>query len=206
MPFSSRRPSVATERHRLRITSLVSIGVSFAAWRWLHDATVSLYLGLVAVLVTSVFWRWPKHEWLATPRLRMIHSDLGSRKLSRSYRSADDVMTLSDHLHVKNFFITDWLEECSEKLAIELQDALVKKVIAYVIAFLALLVVTMDSAHEKFTTAQLALKIGASLAVVGLPLLWDYSRWARQRNLNLELRAPDPPSSARTHTPNTPPG
>jgi hypothetical protein len=161
----------------------------YAVWRTIPDITVELYVALLTPLLFAGFWKWPRHTWLQTGRLQEIERAWGSRLLEKRYSPSDRVAAVADEYHIRSFVLADWLEETSERMAREIQAALVYKLFVYLFALVYFIAMALEQEGPP-STVELVLKIGASLTIFALPLAWDYSRWRHQKNVNFEVRPP----------------
>jgi hypothetical protein len=185
-----------SEGKRITLFGIALVIAEVGLWWWRKDVFVSAYGSMLGILASFRALSWPKASWLGRRHLDYIKDRTGHVEIGKLAKGAT-VRELEENHAAKQFFAAVVYEENNERLCVDIVEHFTPKIVYYGLAFIGALFLeapngaTVAASASPDPCAHLitTLKISGLVASALAPVLWDYTRYEKQKYLTKELRA-----------------
>jgi hypothetical protein len=175
----------------LKVLAFVGIlaAMEIVGWVKTRDPLVIFYLCLTWLFGTARILNWPRPSWWGAAHVDQVKTQWGQRKFDRNYTPAETVNRLSEFVAARSFFVSSTYHENTERLCNNYSDGLTMRILGFGLTALFLCLRT-DGHSLAIENVEGLLKLFGALMPAILTIVWDFSRFERQRFWNRELKAP----------------
>ncbi len=188
-----------SERTRVAAIVFLLVLIEIPLWTWKHDVFVSVYATILGILACFRAFNWPKPSWLGGNHLEYVKHRTAHVELGKINKGAT-IGQLETNQAAKQFFAAVIYEENNEALCNDIVEHFTPKILYY--GLLLMVALFLENPHaataagpnlNKCSVESLcgdkiaALKFLTLITSAVLPLLWDYTRYEKQKYWNKEL-------------------
>jgi len=181
------------EGKRLAIAGALLLVIEVLLWRWMHDVFVSVYASLLCILACFRALNWPKPAWLAGGHLEYVKNRARQAEIGKVPKGAK-VAQLEMNQAAKQFFAAVIYQENNETLCNDIVEHFTPKILYYAVALMIAMfldgprLALAAPAKDTCSSQETALKLVGLITSALLPLMWDYTRYEKQKYWSKELR------------------
>jgi len=182
-----------TEGKRLAIAGGLLLAVEVLLWWWMHDIFVSVYASLLCILAFFRALNWPKAAWLAGGHLEYVKNRARQMEIGKVPKGAT-IGQLAMNQAAKQFFAAMIYQENNEALCNDIVEHFTPKILYYGVALMIAMfldgpqLALAPPAKDMCSSQETALKFVGLIVSALLPLMWDYTRYEKQKYWSKELR------------------
>jgi hypothetical protein len=169
------------------IAALAGIAVT---WASAGNSILSIYVSIAVLFGLARVLDLPSASWWGARHVSSAKTAWGNRRLKHGFSPTDPIRKLSDVIGARAYFASVIFEENTRKLCTTYQDGLPMRIAGALLAALVFYWKNKTSGAPEVDDLSRGMNYFGAIAPALLALMWDYSRFERQRTWNRELQGP----------------